>query len=999
MACVLECGLCSLGGRFSWLYMISRIQSVLIAVATIAASMTLGCQRNPPSVAPVASASDLARSARVYLERNDILRAEKNIREALLTAPKDPLVLEIAGDITSHSAEAESATEFYQAAIEQSETPSAGLFEKLGEQFMALGRPFEALQSLRENVAAHPSEAKGRELAVGMMTRLGLEREAAAHLKWLIQRGHGNASLLIIMSDLERPQTNVNVCERALQRYKDDLRPLYSLARIDAYRGKWQEVHDRLVKVTRRHPEFVPGQAYYIRALVELDKTDEIKRWLQNRPAKVETHPEYWISAGTWADRRGRTNQAAYAFARAVELDENNSQSLSSLAGLLKQLGRDAESSIVDQRVQKLFAARDAIDQYFALTKNSQTSIVALSRSLHSLGRPWEATVWLQVGAKLPGQPDPNLNGLLKTYRDGLTGKTPWQEPDQLVSARVDNTSLEKFAWLTGQSTQIHQETNSSIGSVRFVDRAASYNLEHFCRIDVPDSKQAGITIYQTGAGGIGVVDYDLDGQPDLYLTSSNGRPLQQDSATNQLYRNIGSNFVESTDEGAVNEKGFAQGVTVFDYNHDGFSDLYVSNIGQNRLFRNNGDGSFSEADEAFSSPLGEWTTSAAMADLNGDGLTDLFQVCYCAGNDPFTRVCLDKTGTETRPCIPVAFEAQQDRVFQGTQDGLFKDVTAEWLSKHSSGFGFGIVVGQLDDQPGLDVFVSNDTKGNHFWSRTQKDSFSFAETATVRGLAYNAQSIAQASMGVAAGDADRDGDIDFFVTNFTNDYHTFYEQVRPGIWSDRTTPLGLARPTFDLLGWGTQWLDADNDGVNELLVGNGHIDDLTDNGEAFRMPMQLIHRDESGKWKEVSKQQLGGVFVQPNLTRAVATVDVNRDGKLDAVATRLFDPVMVLVNESETKNQSVRLHLRSSIGDRNSIGAKVNYVLDGTKRTAQLLGGGGFQCSNENVVHIALGNQSSISKVTVLWPGGQIRSIGKLDAGKEYLIVDSEQDAFELPK
>ena len=217
------------------------------------------------------------------------------------------------------------------------------------------------------------------------------------------------------------------------------------------------------------------------------------------------------------------------------------------------------------------------------------------------------------------------------------------------------------------------------------------------------------------------------------------------------------------------------------------------------------------------------------------------------------------------------------DRVWRGVADGSYVDVTADWLSGHESGRGLGIVVGALDDRSGVDVYVANDMTANHYWSRSERaqnvadaagnepfdddsgkltigsDSsmnrpeFKLTEQASVRGLAVNERSLSQASMGIAAGDADQDGDLDFLLTHFSGDYNTFYEQIASGMWADRSKRVGMIEPSQAMLGYGTQWIDADSDGTSELVVANGDIDDFTHRSRLYQQPAQLFQRQEGG--------------------------------------------------------------------------------------------------------------------------------------------------------
>ena len=952
------------------------------------------------SVASNKSAASKIDAAKRCLARGDLPNGERLVREILLADPKQVLALELAGDIAISKRDITTGITFYEQAIDVSENPQATLIDKLGAQWMMAGRPFKSLETLQLAISQYPNQAHFRQKIVGLMASVGMERESAPHARWLVQHNQGTVDLLTILSDLDRPQTIKSTCDYALKNHPEDLRPAYALVRADVHAGRWDAANSSLEKVVQQHPRFLPAQTYYLRSIVELGSKALLEKWLAQKPDKIETQPLYWIAAGLWADRKSLHEQSAYAFWRAVKLEENNYEALGHLARSLKLIGRDKESKVANEQALQLIGVRDTIDKFFAWKRNSQASVVQLSKQLHALGRHWESIVWLQVGFQMNQHQDDSIRDLYTQYRANLTRETPWQDPDKLIGTKIDLSALAPFTWnLKSQSQGDRSLDSIDPSTIRFADQAAAWGLNHFCAAKNKSGKEGGLAIYQTSSGGVGVVDFDLDGLPDLYLTTSDGTPKRQDSTTNRLYRNGVLRFQDVTANSNAADQSYSQGVAVGDYNSDGFDDLLIANIGHNRLLRNNGDGSFTDVSDAVGIVGEQWTTSIAMADIDGDGISDLFFAGYCAGEKPYTQSCFHED--EPRACVPVAFEAQRDQVLRGNGDGTFTDVSDSWLGDHASGYGFAIVAGDLDGKPGLDIYVANDTTANHYWSAAneteQPNSFRLTESATLRGLAFNVRSVAQASMGVAAGDADGDGDIDLFLAHFKNDYHTFYQQVQSGIWADRTTPLGLAPATDAVLGFGTQWIDTNNDGKLELIVGNSHIDDFTGDGSEFRMPTQLFYRSENDTYLETPPETAGDFFQQRHLVRAVATLDANVDGKMDAVATRIYDPVALLVNETKTDNPSIRLVLKGTMCDRDAIGAKVHYKLAGKKRSDQLLGGNGFQCTNEKQVTLGIGTANQIEDVTIVWPDQTTTTIGTLNQGKRYLVVQGSNGAFEL--
>ncbi|KAA5541867.1 RNA-binding protein [Roseiconus nitratireducens] len=941
---------------------------------------------------------DLVTTARLQMSRGQYAQAGQVVQSLLAEDPNHADALEIGGQIAEHFGKSARAIEFYERSIAGADQPSSELLDRLGQQYMNVGRPFEALQSLRKAVDASPEDAQLREKLVGLFCALALQRQSAPHLKWLIQHGHGNIGLLVILSDLRRPQTVNTTCEYALEHSPDDLRPKYSLACLPAYHGKWNEVVDDLASVVDRHPDFTPAQGLLGRALVETGDWDAVERWMEGIPREVEDEPQYWMALGSRAEHRNDLSAAARAYWRAVELNENDGEALAHLAATLAELGRSEDSRLAAKRASNITSLREAVDSLLSWRNNSQSAAVDVALALEDLGRKWEATACLQAAFRMTQNKDPRLDEVYKRVRSTLTGRTPWQSEEQLVAANLDLSDLSRDTELPAEEGHRPGMIAACGQRIQLVDRAAERNLDHVCRIGKVSGDQAGLAIYQSGAGGAGVIDYDLDGWPDLYLTEMDGQPRASDSSANELYRNLDERFVRQTGLADVGDQGFAQGVTVGDYNADGFPDLLVANIGTNRLYRNNGDGTFRDVTDQAGLSGKEWTTSSALVDLDDDGHADLFQVSYCGGEAPYHQQCMDPEVGQPRSCNPLAFDAEPDRVWRGQGDGTFVDATSQWLGEHQPGRGFGLVVGQLDKQGSLDVYVANDMTANHYWSRdAESDAWRFSEQAMLRGLAVNERSLSQASMGIAAGDADQDGDVDFLLSHFSGDHNTFYEQVGQGTWADRSRRVGLAAPSQRMLGYGTQWVDLQNDGSPELVVANGDIDDFTHKDRFFRQPVQLFDRGPDGRWNELTGGQLGEYFARQHLARAVVTWDADRDGRTDLLITHLFEPVSLLSNETETECRRSRFFLKATRSHRDAIGAEVSLQIGDRRLEGQLLAGDGFQCSNERCVSFGVGFVDRIDQLTVRWPSGWTERFGATDSGHDVLLIEGAGEPFRM--
>ncbi|WP_345683524.1 FG-GAP-like repeat-containing protein [Novipirellula caenicola] len=981
-----------------------------LVLLCLAAMLLVGCGRettDSPKTAettaeqPVVAADEAARLA---MQRGDLSAAQARIQEALLVRPEDPVVLELAGDIAAASQRVGDAVSLYQSAVDHSAKPSLALLDKVGKGWMHLGRPFEAVQLLETAVQLYPKQPSVRTDLAGLLAALGMQRQAGPHLQWLVMRGHAGVNELIMLSDLARPQNDAAMSEYSLKHFPDDLRPQFSLSRADAYREDWPKVRERLAPVVAKYPEFVIAQASYGRALVELGDEDAVQAWVTSLPEGIEDQPQYWMAAAVWAERHGDVRQAARSYWQAAKLEADNAEALSRLAIVLAELQMDAESRAISERAGKLALMRDAVDLLHSRQNNSQQIAVRVAKAMQELGRPWEAAGWLRAGALMNRELDPSLREVYASVRETLTAKTPWQLPETQVANDLDLSHFPKVRWHGAKRNSIANATDAGAEGrgIRFEEQAAERNLNHVCVVEKPARGEAGLWIYQSGAGGAAAIDFDLDGWMDVYLTAMDGDPHQTNSAPNRCFRNLAGQFSDVTELAQLGDTGFAQGLAVGDINSDGFDDLYIANYGRNRLYQNNGDGTFTDVTEASGLGGDDWTTSVAIADLDQDGFADLFDVGYCGGRGPFEVPCYEDG--KVMACLPKSFPAQQDRVWQGQPDGRFAEVTDTWLEKHDLAHGLGIVVGSLDELPGLDVYVANDMAANHFWSATtdRDGAFGLSEQAVVRGLAVDRRSLSQASMGIAAGDPDQDGDFDFYLTHFAAEYNTYYEQIRPGLWADLTSRVGLAEPTMPMLAFGTQWFDADNDGSLELMVANGHLNDFQDKGDAYRMPMQFFHRSSAGRWSLLPPSQLGPYFSSKRLARSLINLDVDRDGRQDALVTHLFDPVGLLINRStnsiaKKESSSIALYLKSTQGHRDPIGAIVSVEIAGRSLVGQLFAGNGYQCSSERCVRFGLAEAAAVERVSVLWPSGTREEFGPLRQGGEYVLCEGSGEAFRL--
>lgn len=938
-----------------------------------------------PPAAPVAAASRA-------LTRGDADSAEALIRTHLLEHPQDARALEVAGDIATRRGDVSTSAELYQAAVDSRQSAGPVLSDKLTQALVRSGRLFDAVSTLQQSLAQHPRPVQARQNLIGLATTVGLRQAARPAFQWLVQRGYIDSQSLVALADPSRIEPEPETCRQLLERFPDNVKPQFSLAQLDAIGLNWAGVRKRLQPVLERHPDFLAAHALYARALLELNALDELHRWQRQAPPGLATSPQYWTVAGMWAQRRGRHRQAARAFWEALRRDDAAApEALTRLASSLNQCGRERAAQQVVDRIAKRGAMQDALETYIERESRSQRAAMRVAETMMDLGRVWESEAWARLATSLPEEPLTDVRQRYMAIRSKLTEQSPWRIPGTSLPERLDLSDLPLVDWAPESSSQSLSPRLAS-GQIHFQDQAQQRGWIHTCKT-ASAAGQNEHWIHRSLGGGIGVIDFDLDGWPDLAAACLDGTPQRSNSSPNRLFRNLNGQFSEVGSAASYRDTGFSHGITVGDFNDDGFPDILDANFGPNRLYRNNGDGTFQEISSQAGLRGNLWTTSAVMADINGDGFADLYEVQYCAGQEPYQRPCRNRHGITA--CPPLDFPAEKDRLWQGVGNGTFVEVTDLWTAPPSAGRGLGIMAGSFDERAGLDLYVANDMTANHLWSgKASGDRFRLEELGAVRGLGFNERAVSQASMGMAAADPDSDGDIDFFLTHFADEYNTYYEQVSPGLWSDQTHEVDLAKPSIDQLGFGAQWTDCDNNGTLELIVTNGHLTRVGRDDVPYRMPPQLFQRRPDGSWTEMARDELGDYFANDHLGRALVTLDADRDGRSDVAISHLDDPVALLINRSQSSGRSIGLELKSVRGQRDAIGATVTMTVGTRAVAAQLTAGDGYMCSSQRRLNFGTGQAIRVKDVVVTWPSGRQQEFGELASGRDYLLVEGRKQA-----
>ena len=478
---------------------------------------------------------------------------------------------------------------------------------------------------------------------------------------------------------------------------------------------------------------------------------------------------------------------------------------------------------------------------------------------------------------------------------------------------------------------------------------------------------------------GAALLDYDNDGDLDVLLVQGHsllGREASAAGATPRLFRNelretSRLRFTDVTAAAGFGVGDYGMGVAAGDYDGDGDVDVYLTNYGPNRLYRNDGRGRFVDVTRKSGGGLDDsrWSSSASFTDYDGDGDLDLFVANYVDFSIADNKVCSDPTGVRDY-CGPRQFRAAPDRLFRNDR-GIFTDVTETAGIVDAGGAGLGVVGADLDGDGRQDFYVANDGGANHFW-RNRGDG-RFQDAALLAGVALNADGLPEGSMGIAAGDADNDGDVDLFVTNITGESHAFYESLGSGNFEDRRTVTGLGPLTHPYTGFGTAWLDADNDGLLDLFVANGAvtiIEALRGARFPFRQKNRLL-RNAGGRFADVSASA-GDVFGVPDVGRGTAVGDVDNDGDVDVLVTNNNGPARLVLNESPRAEAGLSVRLQGRADNTHGLGARVGLMLPGAGVVwRRVHTDGSYLSSSDPRAHFVLPARAAAVTLIVDWPGG----------------------------
>jgi enediyne biosynthesis protein E4 len=504
--------------------------------------------------------------------------------------------------------------------------------------------------------------------------------------------------------------------------------------------------------------------------------------------------------------------------------------------------------------------------------------------------------------------------------------------------------------------------------------------------------------LIETMTGGVAVLDYNNDGWPDIYFVNGAAIPSLEKSGPehhNRLFRNNGDGtFTDVTLQAGVAGAGYGMGVAAADFDNDGFTDLFIAGVNRNMLFRNRGDGTFEDVTEKTgleglrddgSKP---WSVAAGWLDYDNDGWLDLFVVNYVVWEPEQEPFC-GRVGEYRTYCHPRYYDPLPNALYRNNGDGTFTDVSLESGIGAHRGKGMSLAFGDFDGDGYLDVFVTNDTVPN-FLFHNQGDG-RFREVALEAGVAFNDDGRALSSMGADFRDYDNDGRDDVFITALANETFPLFRNLGKGFFQDVTHLTGIGRATLPWTGWGNAIADLNNDGYKDLFAAAGDVQDNTElfSSRRSRQPNRILLNNRAGGFVDVSGEA-GASFQQAGLHRGAAVADFDGDGRLDVVVTRLQEPARLFRNVTEAGNHWLALRLEGRRGNRDAIGARARVVTaSGLEQWNHVTTAYSYASSGERTVHFGLGAEESAKLVEITWPGGRRQRLEDVRGNRRVVVTE----------
>ena len=607
-----------------------------------------------------------------------------------------------------------------------------------------------------------------------------------------------------------------------------------------------------------------------------------------------------------------------------------------------------------DYALSRYQESRSAFETALRYQPDSSRIERGMGLTLEALGRAPDAERYLKEAAA------GNDKEALSEYGQFLFRQGRLNESIAVLQHAGDRTNLERVIRARGAISR-QAPADGKAAPIRFSAKELP--------IIVKNGAQGEMHQIETMMAGVAILDFDGDGWPDIYIANGASIPsLKKTDASfnNRLFRNNhDGTFTDVTEKAGVAGRGYSMGVAAADFDNDGWPDLFVTGVRENILYHNRGDGTFEDVtDRAGLKGDGTWSVAAGWFDYDNDGLLDLFVVHYVQWDPAKESFCGDRRINYRAYCHPEFYGPLANALYHNRGDGTFEDVSAQSGIAAHPGKGMGVAFADYDHDGLLDILVANDTVPNFLFHNLGHGRFE--EVGLKAGIAYNGDGRAISSMGVDFRDYDNDGLEDIVVTALSNEGFALFRNLGGGNFLDIAQASLLASASLRLSGWSAGIYDFDNDGFKDLFAANGHA--LTD--------MERVSSLESRQALSVFRNRGDGrfehsAFGEKSLYRGAAFGDLDRDGKIDVVVTRLNERPVILTNITDTHSHWLRVRLHGHRSNRDGIGARIHLITDSGGQWNHATTSVGFAGSSEPEVHFGLGRSTVARRLEVLWPSG----------------------------
>jgi len=920
--------------------------------------------------------------------------AERALRLSPNAAPAWKLLAEAAG----HAGPIDRSLEALEHYAQLRPNDAGKLGIRLAIVWMKQNRTLPAIQALQlaERLNVDATEAISLQEQIAAVT--GHTRETVRCIIELLKRDAFTRGEMLLVTAMTPSLGDIERRDAIIKADPSNKAPLMSRALSEIALNHVDSAERLLKEIIAAHPENFEA----VGLLGELYASmlpEKFIEWHNRLPASLSDDPRVWSARGKWLAHVGQTESAIRCLHESLLREPEQLTTTAQLGQLLKSHGDTELGNAFTERGGRLQRVTDLNRRL--IEPRAIEFYLPMITELEATGRLWEAWGWCMIHERTERSRSAEILACKVRLQSKLHIDLPRTLPGSLPGgdAQWERYPLPDWTRLSIPDSLSPDRASEGFSAIRFEDQSTRAGLDF--RYMNSYTPEAGRKIFETMGAGVAVADFDGDGWPDLYFPQGNTSVSNTSQGpSDQLFRNQhGARYDDVTSPAGISEPFYSQGVAAGDFDNDGFQDFYVANLGRNRLYRNNGDGTFYDATEPVGLKQKAWTVSCAIADLNGDSMPELFDVNYAEGEDMLIRTCLDSSGRMV-VCRPTVFDSALDTVAENLGDGRFQEHQSAAGLDLAQGMGLGLAIADFSDDDQLDLFIANDMTANYLLINEQtasNQSLRFRDEAFLQGVALDQFGFAQACMGVACADLNRDGLPDLFVTNFAQEANTLYLSQPGGHYQDQTQWAGLREPSFDLLGFGTQFFDADNDGWYDLAVMNGHIDKFVN--EPYRMKAQFFHGLPDGRFTELFAPQAGTLFDKLRLGRGLALLDWNRDGLTDFVATDLEDAALLAENRTRTDHRSLRLQLIGTQSNRDAIGAKVRVTVSpGQERFVQITAGDGYESSNERRISVGCGTVDQVEHIEITWPSGQVSKTEHVQLDQSWTLIEGQKKWYSRP-